>query len=114
MSASDADRPSDRVSIVASGTRYGRAEPKVSVRTKCGPRSPERLGCAFAHDHPRTVTTFPLAISLRTGAALDYISGDYGAAGLPLPGPDPPADIRTVIELLVIPARASDVVVASL
>ena len=44
-----------------------------------------RLGCALAHDHPGTVTSFPLAISLETGAALDYIRGVYGAAGLRLP-----------------------------
>lgn len=44
-----------------------------------------RLGCALAHDHPGTVTTFPLAISLKTDAALDYISGVYGVAGLVLP-----------------------------
>ena len=44
-----------------------------------------RFGCALAHDHPGTVTTFPLAISLQTDAALDYISGVYGAAGLALP-----------------------------
>ncbi len=44
-----------------------------------------RLGCALAHDHPGTVTSFPLAISLSTGGALDYISGYYGAAGLSLP-----------------------------
>src|SRR5215213_5187469 len=44
-----------------------------------------RLGCALAHDHPGTVTGFPLAISLRTDAALDYVAGVYGAAGLALP-----------------------------
>ena len=44
-----------------------------------------RLGCALAHDHPGTVTTFPLAISVRTDAALGYIRGFYDAAGLALP-----------------------------
>lgn len=44
-----------------------------------------RLGCALAHDHPGTVTTFPLAISLRTDAALAYIAGFYRAAGIALP-----------------------------
>ena len=44
-----------------------------------------RLGCALAHDHPGTVTTAPLAISLRSDAALAYIRGVYGGAGLPLP-----------------------------
>ena len=44
-----------------------------------------RFGCALAHDHPGTVTTFPLAISLKTDAALDYLGGVYRAAGLALP-----------------------------
>jgi phosphatidylglycerol---prolipoprotein diacylglyceryl transferase len=44
-----------------------------------------RFGCSLAHDHPGTVTTFPLAISLRTDAALGYMSGVYEAAGLALP-----------------------------
>jgi len=44
-----------------------------------------RFGCALAHDHPGTVTTFPLALSLRTDAALGYLDGVYRAAGLALP-----------------------------
>ncbi|MCY7377993.1 MAG: prolipoprotein diacylglyceryl transferase [Gemmatimonadaceae bacterium] len=44
-----------------------------------------RFGCALAHDHPGTVTTFPLAISLRTDAALEYLGGVYRAGGLVLP-----------------------------
>jgi phosphatidylglycerol:prolipoprotein diacylglycerol transferase len=44
-----------------------------------------RVGCALAHDHPGTVTTFPLAISLRTNAALDYLSSVYRDAGRDLP-----------------------------
>jgi len=44
-----------------------------------------RFGCALAHDHPGTVTTFPLAISLRTDAAIGYLTGVYRAAGLALP-----------------------------
>ena len=44
-----------------------------------------RIGCALAHDHPGVITTFPLAISLKTGAALEYIRGVYSAAGLRLP-----------------------------
>jgi phosphatidylglycerol:prolipoprotein diacylglycerol transferase len=44
-----------------------------------------RLGCALAHDHPGTVTTFPLGISLETTAAHDYIRGVYDAAGRLLP-----------------------------
>ena len=44
-----------------------------------------RFGCALAHDHPGAATTFPLAISLKTDAALSYISGVYADAGLSLP-----------------------------
>jgi phosphatidylglycerol:prolipoprotein diacylglycerol transferase len=44
-----------------------------------------RIGCALAHDHPGVVTTFPLAISLETEAARDYLSRVYDAAGRPFP-----------------------------
>ncbi len=44
-----------------------------------------RFGCVLAHDHVGTVTTFPLAFSLSTDAALDYVRGVYGSAGLALP-----------------------------
>jgi phosphatidylglycerol---prolipoprotein diacylglyceryl transferase len=44
-----------------------------------------RLGCALAHDHPGRVTSFPLAFSLSTASARDFIGGVYAAAGLPLP-----------------------------
>lgn len=44
-----------------------------------------RVGCALAHDHPGRVTTFPLAISIESDAALQYISGVYADAGLALP-----------------------------
>lgn len=44
-----------------------------------------RLGCALAHDHPGRVTSFPLGISLKSGAARAYVGGVYDAAGLPLP-----------------------------
>jgi len=44
-----------------------------------------RFGCALAHDHPGSVTTFPLAISIKTDAALDYIGGVYRDAGIQLP-----------------------------
>jgi phosphatidylglycerol---prolipoprotein diacylglyceryl transferase len=40
-----------------------------------------RLGCTLAHDHPGTVTSFPLAVSLRTPAAQAYIASVYQAAG---------------------------------
>ena len=48
-----------------------------------------RFGCALAHDHPGSVTTFPLAVSLESGAALDYVGGVYRAAGLALPDAAP-------------------------
>ena len=44
-----------------------------------------RFGCALAHDHPGAVTTFPIAISLQSDAALNYIRGVYADAGLALP-----------------------------
>src|SRR5687768_3950263 len=40
-----------------------------------------RLGCALAHDHPGAVTSFPLAISLESVAAQDYITAVYANAG---------------------------------
>jgi len=40
-----------------------------------------RIACALAHDHPGTVTRFPLAISLRTAQAREYITGVYADAG---------------------------------
>jgi phosphatidylglycerol:prolipoprotein diacylglycerol transferase len=44
-----------------------------------------RLGCAMAHDHPGVVTTFPLAISLKSEPAQAYIQGVYNATGKALP-----------------------------
>jgi phosphatidylglycerol:prolipoprotein diacylglycerol transferase len=48
-----------------------------------------RLGCVFAHDHPGTVTRFPLGVSLSAPEARAYITYFYGAAGRlgELPGP---------------------------
>lgn len=50
-----------------------------------------RLGCTLAHDHPGTITTFPLAVSLQSMDAQAYITSVYAAAGriveLP-PGPE--------------------------
>ena len=40
-----------------------------------------RMACSLAHDHPGTVTSFPLAVSLETPAARNYIEGIYRAAG---------------------------------
>lgn len=40
-----------------------------------------RLGCTVAHDHPGTVTGFPLGVSLSTPEARAAIAYYYGAAG---------------------------------
>ena len=40
-----------------------------------------RIACSLAHDHPGTITTFPLAVSLRSPEAQDYIAGVYRSAG---------------------------------
>jgi phosphatidylglycerol---prolipoprotein diacylglyceryl transferase len=49
-----------------------------------------RLACTLAHDHPGTVTRFPLAVSLATAPAQAYITHVYTAAGraTELPPPD--------------------------
>jgi phosphatidylglycerol---prolipoprotein diacylglyceryl transferase len=39
-----------------------------------------RLGCTLAHDHPGTVTTFPLGVSLATRASRTYIRYVYRVA----------------------------------
>ncbi len=40
-----------------------------------------RLACTVAHDHPGTVTTFPLGISLKSAEAQTYINAFYREAG---------------------------------
>ena len=40
-----------------------------------------RVACTFAHDHPGTITNFPLAISLRSAEAQQYITNVYTNAG---------------------------------
>ncbi len=40
-----------------------------------------RAACSLAHDHPGTITTVPLAISLESEAARAYILDVYQAAG---------------------------------
>ena len=40
-----------------------------------------RLACTVAHDHPGTVTTFPLGVSLATPEAREYIASYYASAG---------------------------------
>ena len=49
-----------------------------------------RVGCALAHDHPGTVTRFPLAISLESADAQSYVRQVYANAGrsAELPAPD--------------------------
>jgi phosphatidylglycerol:prolipoprotein diacylglycerol transferase len=46
-----------------------------------------RLGCALAHDHPGTLTTFPLAVSIRSDAAWEYIRSVYQQVGIALTEP---------------------------
>ncbi len=49
-----------------------------------------RIACTLAHDHPGTVTSFPLAVSLESAEAREYITRVYAEAGrlaeLPAPG----------------------------
>ena len=40
-----------------------------------------RIACSVAHDHPGTITSFPLAVSLESPAAQQYISSIYRNAG---------------------------------
>lgn len=44
-----------------------------------------RLACAVAHDHPGRITRFPLAISLESADAREFITGQYRASGRPIP-----------------------------
>ncbi|MEO7998784.1 MAG: prolipoprotein diacylglyceryl transferase family protein [Gemmatimonadaceae bacterium] len=41
-----------------------------------------RVGCSLAHDHPGTISNFPLAVSLKTPAAQQFITDVYANAGL--------------------------------
>jgi phosphatidylglycerol:prolipoprotein diacylglycerol transferase len=54
-----------------------------------------RLGCTVAHDHPGVVTSFPLAVSLKSAAAQAYIMSVYQAAGR-LADLPPAATLRTL------------------
>lgn len=49
-----------------------------------------RIACTLAHDHPGTITRFPLGISLATDRAREYITRVYADAGriAELPPPD--------------------------
>jgi phosphatidylglycerol:prolipoprotein diacylglycerol transferase len=40
-----------------------------------------RIACSLAHDHPGTITTFPLAVSLESTEAREYITRVYSDAG---------------------------------
>jgi phosphatidylglycerol---prolipoprotein diacylglyceryl transferase len=53
-----------------------------------------RLACALAHDHPGTVTDFPLAISLARPEARAYIEHVYAGAGRSAELPPPEALAR--------------------
>ena len=51
-----------------------------------------RMACTVAHDHPGTVTTFPLGISLKSPGAQAYIASFYLEAGRLAELP-PPAEL---------------------
>ena len=53
-----------------------------------------RVACSLAHDHPGTVTRFPLAVSLASPTARSYIAGIYAAAGRAAELPSGPALAR--------------------
>lgn len=40
-----------------------------------------RIACSLAHDHPGTLTGLPLAVSLKTERAREYITGIFRGAG---------------------------------
>lgn len=40
-----------------------------------------RVACSLAHDHPGTITSFPLAVSLESPRAQSYIRDVYASAG---------------------------------
>lgn len=40
-----------------------------------------RIACSLAHDHPGKVTSFPLAVSLESERAREFIAGVYRGAG---------------------------------
>ena len=54
-----------------------------------------RIACSLAHDHPGTITTFPLAVSLETEVAREYIIDVYRSAGrfAELPSPSALAEL---------------------
>lgn len=54
-----------------------------------------RLACAIAHDHPGTLTRFPLAVSLETSTAQAYITRVYEEAGRAAELP-PRSDLATL------------------
>lgn len=50
-----------------------------------------RIACSLAHDHPGTITTFPLAVSLETQTAREYIIDVYRSVGRLAELPSPSA-----------------------
>jgi phosphatidylglycerol:prolipoprotein diacylglycerol transferase len=48
-----------------------------------------RIACSVAHDHPGTITTFPLGISLKSPVAQNYIAYFYLEAGRLMELPPP-------------------------
>lgn len=53
-----------------------------------------RVACTLAHDHPGTITSFPLAVSLESGEAREYITRVYDDAGRLAELPPAPALTR--------------------
>jgi phosphatidylglycerol:prolipoprotein diacylglycerol transferase len=47
-----------------------------------------RIACSLAHDHPGRITSFPLAVSLSSARAREFIARVYADAGLALPSAD--------------------------
>lgn len=52
-----------------------------------------RMACSLVHDHPGSITSFPLAVSLKTSPARDYITSIYRGAGRA--AELPPADVMS-------------------
>lgn len=53
-----------------------------------------RIACTLAHDHPGTVSSFPLAVSLESADARAYITRVYADAGRLAELPPPPALVQ--------------------
>lgn len=54
-----------------------------------------RVGCSLAHDHPGTISNIPLAVSLSTPQAQQFITDVYASAGLS--STLPPTDVLSTM-----------------